>query len=129
MSLRLNAYIQSEKGNVEESEVGDLDKVIMTFNSCCDIITAEEEKASSMSVTGAQTWLDDQDKMWKEAKAQFHRLFKFHIYAPIEQVRLIDECADIWRARKAAEKDNNTAMANAQEAAKSSLNLANSIYG
>ena len=117
MSLRLNAYIQSEKGNIEESEVGDLDKVISIFNSCCDIINAEEEKVSVMSVAGAQTWLDDQDRTWEEAKVQFHRMFKFNIYASIEQIRLIDECADIWRARKAAENDSNTAMENAQEAA------------
>ena len=63
MSLRLNVYIQSEKRNIEELEINDLDKIILIFNSYCDIITAEEEKMSIISVAETQTWLDDQDRM------------------------------------------------------------------
>lgn len=117
MYFRLNEHIRFEKENVEESDLRYLDGVVSIFNSCCDIVTAEQNKIELMSDTEKQAWLDDQDHMWKEAKTQFHTLFQFNSHAPIQQIRVIDDLAELWRMRRVAEEDSHAAMESAREAA------------
>src|SRR5579859_2188421 len=90
-----------------------------TFNACCDIVSEEGKKTGAMSAMGRQAWLLDQERMWEEAKRQFHSLFRFNSHAPIQQIKVIDDLADIWRMRNAAEQDNQTAVDRAREAAQS----------
>jgi len=70
-----------------------------------------------MSAVGRQNWLAGQEMMWEEAKRQFHSLFRFNSYAPIQQIKVIDDLADIWHMRNAVELDNQTAVEKAREAA------------
>ena len=70
-----------------------------------------------MSEEGRQTWLRKQAQLWEAAKAEFHVRFRFNSPAPIQQIKVIDDLADIWRMRRAAEKDNEAAIRNAQETA------------
>jgi hypothetical protein len=117
MALRLSEYIRLEKENVDEDEHGHLEGIYSTFNASCDLVTAEAKKTESMSAMGREAWVVDQEKMWEAAKEQFHFLFRFNSHAPIQHIKVIDDLADIWRMRNAAELDNRTAVANAQEAA------------
>ena len=117
MALRLAEHIRLEKENVEESSLQHLEGIFSTFNSCCDLVTTEEAKTVSMSEEGRQTWLHEQAQLWATARAEFHLLFRFNSHAPIQQIKVIDDLADIWRMRTAAEKDNNDAIRNAQETA------------
>jgi hypothetical protein len=115
MALRLSEHIRLEKENVEEEEQQYLEGIFSTFNSCCDLVTAEETKTVSMSEEGRQTWLREQAQLWETAKTEFRLLFRFNTHAPIQQIKVIDDLADIWRMRAAAEKDNEAAIRNAQE--------------
>jgi hypothetical protein len=117
MALRLSEHIRLEKENVEESEQHYLEGIFSTFNSCCDLVAVEEIKTMSMSEEGRQAWLREQDQLWEAAKNQFHLLFRFNSHAPIQQIKVIDDLADIWRMRTEAERDNEAAIRNAQEAA------------
>ena len=119
MALRLAEHIRLEKENVEESSLPHLEGIFSTFNSCCDLLTTEEAKTVSMSEQGRQTWLHEQAQLWATARAEFHLLFHINSHAPIQQFKVIDDLADIWRMRTAAEKDNNDAIRNAQETADS----------
>jgi hypothetical protein len=117
MALRLSEHIRLEKENVEESEQQQLEGIFSTFNSCCDLVTTEETKTTSMSEEGRQAWLHEQGDLWENAKREFHLLFRFNSHAPIQQIKVIDDLADIWRMRTAAERNNQAAIRNAQEAA------------
>jgi len=116
MALRLAEHLRLEKENVEESEQF-LEGIFSTFNSCCDLVTTEETKTASMSEEGRQTWLREQAQLWETAKAEFHLRFRFNSHALIQQIKVIDDLADIWRMRTAAKKDNEAAIRNAQETA------------
>jgi hypothetical protein len=117
MALRLSEHIKLEKENVEEEEHVHLEGIHATFNACCDIVTGEEKKTASMSVAGREVWLGEQERMWESAKVQFHSLFKFNSHAPIQQIKVIDDFADIWRMRNAAELNSQTAVEKAREVA------------
>jgi hypothetical protein len=117
MALRLSEHIKLEKENVEESEQQHLEGIFSTFNSCCDLVTAEETKTMSMSEEGREAWVREQDHLWERAKADFHLLFRFNSHASIQQIKVIDDLADIWRMRTAAERNNQAAIRNAQETA------------
>ena len=116
MALRLAEHLRLEKENVEESEQF-LEGIFSTFNSCCDLVATEETKTASLSEEGRQTWLREQAQLWETAKAEFHLRFRFNSHALIQQIKVIDDLADIWRMRTAAEKDNEAAIRNAQETA------------
>jgi hypothetical protein len=119
MSLRLSEYIRFEKENVEEDEYVHLEGIHSTFNACCDVVIGEEKKTETMSAMGRDSWLRDQERLWADAKEQFCTLFHFNSHAPIQQIKVIDDLADIWRMRNAAEQENQTAVENARETAQS----------
>jgi hypothetical protein len=117
MHKELREHIQTEQQSVEESDFMILDQVIATFNGCCDIIKQEEEQTESMSLEGRQHWIEEQDRMWKEAKEGFLMRFQFNSRPMIQLIRLIDDFADTYRAHKNAENDNQAARENAKKTA------------
>jgi hypothetical protein len=111
MQRELHEYIQAEKGNVEGADdVAVLENIMATFNSCCDIIKAEESNLSRMTTDGAQRWLDEQSAMWEAARADYHGRFHFNVRSPLQLVRMVDQFADTWRAQKNAEMETQVAM-------------------
>jgi hypothetical protein len=119
MALRLSEYIRFEKENVEEDEHVHLEGIQTTFNACCDVVIGEGKKTETMSALGRETWVKEQEKLWGDAKRQFCSLFPFNSHAPIQQIKVIDDLADIWRMRNAAEQENQTAVEKARETAQS----------
>jgi len=111
MQRELHEYIQAEKGNVEgAADIALVEDIMGTFNSCCDIIKAEESKLSAMKTDGAQRWLDEQNALWEAARTEYHDRFKFNHRSPLQFVRMVDEFADTWRAHKNAEMETQFAM-------------------
>ena len=113
MQAELRDYVQAEQENVGESEadVAELNDIVQTFTSSCDLIRAGEERAAKMTNDGAQQWLDEQKKFWNDAKAAFKSRFKLDSQAPLQHIRLVNDFADTWRAQKAAEERNLSAIA------------------
>lgn len=117
MAFRLAEHIRLEKDNVEESEQADFEGISATFNSCCDLVTEEESKTRSMSPAGQQAWVLEQDRLWDEAKTRLHLRFPvFNSHAPIQQMKIVDDLADLWRMHTTAEQENATAIQRAKDA-------------
>ena len=110
MVLHLTKHIRLKKEMVKESEQHYLKGIFLTFNSCCDLVTVEETKTMSISKKGRQVWLSKQDQLWEAAKNHFHLLFRFNSHASIQQIKVIDDLADIWRMHTEAERDNQMAI-------------------
>ena len=110
MHQELRAYVAAEKdaeNNPEEAL--DLDRIVQTFSSCCDVIKQGSQRTESMSLDGAQQWIDEQEKMWADAKSAFQTRFGLDSQPPIQHIRLINEFADVWRAQKAAQESSENA--------------------
>jgi hypothetical protein len=88
-----------------------LDQVVATFTSCCDVVKENEGRATSMTEDGAQQWLDEQDRLWEDAKKTFQTQFNLDSQTAIQHIRLINDFADTWRAQKEAERLNLSAQA------------------
>ena len=118
MHQDLRHYVEAEKSYVDPEdveEVAALDRIVQTFSASCDEIKQNAERTSSMTMDGAQSWIDEQDRMWDNAKSTFQSLFSLDSQPPIQHIRLINEFADTWRAQKAAQEMNATAHAAASD--------------
>jgi hypothetical protein len=112
MQLELRDYIKSEKEQAAmEDGILKLDQLTATFTSSIDVVKNNEQQAGSMSQDGAQRWVDDQDRLWEDAKKEFQTRFALDAHAPIQYIRLINEFGNTWRAQKDAEKQNSSARA------------------
>jgi hypothetical protein len=91
--------------------VRELEQVVATFSSCCDLVKDNEDKTAAMTTDGAQRWFDEQDQLWNAAKDAYQSQFNVDSEPPIQHIRLINDLADTWRAQKEAERDKLTAQA------------------
>jgi len=114
MQKELHEYVQAEKNNLDQIDViglKELDEILGIFNSCCDIVKEEEQRTQAMTLDGSQTWYDEQNQLWEDAKSSFLARFQLNVQSPIQLFRLMDQFADIWRAHSSAEEANTTAQA------------------
>ena len=112
MQLELRDYVKAEKEQAAtEDGILKLDQLTATFTSSIDVVRSNEERAASMSQDGAQRWLDDQDRLWEDAKMEFQGRFALDGHAPIQHIRLINEFADTLRAQKDAQEQSSNARA------------------
>ena len=112
MHQYLHYYVEGEKSCVDPEdveEVAALDRVVQIFTASCDEIKQNGERTSSMTKDGAQQWIDEQDRMWDNAKSAFQSLFRLPAQPPVHYFRLMNEFKDTWRAQKAAQEQNATA--------------------
>jgi hypothetical protein len=104
MQATLTRYINAEKNNVEEDEIPQLDQILGTFNSCCDIIEESENRSAQMTMEGAQRWLDDQSELWERIRQEVKKRLNLHSRPLIELVRMVDEFTDLERGLKDVEQ-------------------------
>jgi hypothetical protein len=112
MHQQLRRYVESEKETIATGDgVRELEQVVATFSSCCDLVKDNEDKTAAMTTDGAQRWFDEQDRLWNAAKDAYQSQFNVDSEPPIQHIRLINDLADTWRAQKEAERDKLTAQA------------------
>jgi hypothetical protein len=117
MKKELWDYIQQEKELVDVEEIPELERIMATFNSSCDLVKKEEERMSEMTTEDAQDWLDNQESLWQMARVGFNARFKLNTRPAIQLIRLIDDFADVWRGLKDAEDGAESARQTAHTAA------------
>jgi hypothetical protein len=60
MHQELRAYVEAVKEpDNNPQETLELDRIVQTFSSCCDVIKQSSERTESMSQDGAQRWIDE----------------------------------------------------------------------
>jgi hypothetical protein len=67
-----------------------VDQLTATFTSSIDVVKNNEQQAGSMSQDGAQRWVDDQDRLWEDAKKELQTRFALDAHAPIQHIGLIN---------------------------------------
>ena len=104
MKKALQVYAQDLQSEIMHEEDGaedqlrQIDDLVALFNACCDAIEIEEKKA--MDHGCMQEWLDTQDKLWADAKAQKKRWLDLMMgwRAPIQTARILDKFKDVISA-------------------------------
>ena len=97
MQQELRDYVRAEQENVggSEADVAELNAIVHIFTSSCDVVQAGEVRMASMSVDGAQAWLNEQDRLWSVAKQTFQTAsnwirnlrYSISIFSMISQIR------------------------------------------
>lgn len=103
MKKALQVYAQDLRNEIDpddedaESQTQQIDDLVANFNACCDIIENDEKAAAD---TGRmQEWLDAQDRLWEQAKAQQQNYGDLLLgwRAPIQSARILDKFTDVIR--------------------------------
>lgn len=94
----LQSEIMPEDEDGTEGQLQQIDNLVALFNACCDEIEADERKA--MEEGRIQEWLDMQDKLWTNTKAQRQPWVDLMMgwRAPIQIARILDNFKDVIRA-------------------------------
>jgi hypothetical protein len=94
----LQSEITPEDGDSAEDQLGQIDDLVALFNACCDVIETEKEEAIDHG--RIQEWLDTQDKLWADTKAQQKQWLDLMMgwRAPIQTARILDKFKDVIRA-------------------------------
>ena len=101
MKKALQVYAQDLQSEIipEEDDAEDqlrqIDDLVALFNACCDVVELEEKKA--MDLGCLQEWLDTQDKLWADVKAQKKHWLDMMMgwRAPIQTARILDKFKDV----------------------------------
>ena len=104
MKKALQVYeqdLQSEITTEDDStkdQLRQIDDLVALFNACCDVIETGEKEA--MDHGRIQEWLDTQDKLWADTKAQQKQWLDLMMgwRAPIQTARILDQFKDVIRA-------------------------------
>ena len=103
MKKALQVYTQDLQNEIDpddedaESQMQQIDNLVANFNACCDIIENDEKAAADAGRT--QEWLDAQDRLWEQAKAQQQNFWDLLMgwRAPIQTARILDKFTDVIR--------------------------------
>jgi hypothetical protein len=122
MKKALQVYAQDLRNEIDsgdedaEGQMEEIDNLVANFNACCDIIENDEKAAAD---TGRmQEWLDAQDRLWEQAKAQQENYWDLlrGWRAPIQNARILDKFTDVIRQlTRATETESQISLA-AQDA-------------
>jgi len=112
----LHMYLEGEKDGLDPEEMEPLTSVMAIFNSSCDLLKEEDRRVDNLSLNQRQKWMDEQDDLWRTERAKFQKKSRFYARPAIEQYKLIDEFADMYREMKRAEIDTEVARQHAQQA-------------
>ena len=112
----LHMYLEGEKDGLDLEEMEPLTSVMAIFNSSCDLLKEEDRRVDNLSLNQRQKWMDEQDDLWRTERAKFQKKSRFYARPAIEQHKLIDEFADMYREMKRAEIDTEVARQHAQQA-------------
>jgi hypothetical protein len=116
MKRTLHEYLKAEKVGLPPEHAVYMDETMGVFKASCDLLEAEERKASAMGGAEALRWIDKQDELWTARKKLFLSKCNFYGAPAIVLQKLIDEIADMHREMKEIEKSAEVARRNAQRA-------------
>jgi hypothetical protein len=103
MKKALQVYAQDLQSEISpddedaETQMQQIDDIVANFNACCDIVENDEKNANDLGPTGVQDWLDMQQQLWTNAKANQRRWVNLASgwRAPLQTARVYDKFVDV----------------------------------
>ena len=106
MKLTLQVFVQDVQAELDPEAPGvaeyyaSTNLLVPNFNNCCELIEQKEQEQVELDTDKAQFWMDEQDRLWADAKERRRRFVRLvqGWRAPIQMATLMDGLLDIVKS-------------------------------